>query len=90
MAQQESLAGVGNYSGFDGLAGIRRQRQGQRGVVELGFAWGGPAMSRKREVQLEGREPVSSRVRRDAHQFRTGRSADGLQKHLIFPVRLQL
>jgi tRNA-splicing ligase RtcB (3'-phosphate/5'-hydroxy nucleic acid ligase) len=47
---------VGHHSGLDGDTGICRQRQRQRGVVELGLARGWPRdepQGRERKVQLE-------------------------------------
>ena len=60
---------AGHHSRLDGVAGLRRERQGQRGIVELGVARRGPRdepQGRQREIQLEGREPVPARARRDA------------------------
>ena len=60
---------LGIIPGSMAIAGICRERQGQRGVVELGVARRGSRdepQGREREVQLEGREPLPPRARRDA------------------------
>ena len=53
---------AGHHSRLDGDAGICRERQRQRGIAELGLARRGPRdepQGREREIQLEGREPLS-------------------------------
>jgi tRNA-splicing ligase RtcB len=73
--------GAGHHSRFDGLAGLRRERQRQPGIAELGLPWRWPGdepNAGDQDLRVEESECVPAGEGRDADLRRFGRSADGL------------